>query len=391
MRIRILSVLCLSILAAFLGAGVLVPILPLYAKGLGASGTVFGVIFSSFALTLAISNPLVGKISDRIGYKPMIALGLGIHIPVALLYVIATKPYHLIIIRLAEGPLAAMVVTVAMAYVGSIAPKDKEGSYMGIFGTALFLGLGLGPLMGGYLTDAYNIRTPFYAMAALLAVSFILVLLLLPRRKGSPASYKKNDSEAAKRPIKEALRSDLMKGMLLFSLIIAIGQSGLMVFLPLMAQGKQMTTTQIGILSAVIVLMAGGLQIPFGYFANRYNKVFLLIAGVLIISVILAYIPLCSSFYFFLALSVMGGVGSAMANPAATAMLVRESKTLGIGLGFALGLYNFAFGLGMIAGPFLSGLIMDIFSLDKVFYANSAIFVLASTVIYQYTKGLKDI
>ncbi|MEA2102062.1 MAG: MFS transporter [Thermodesulfobacteriota bacterium] len=384
MNTRILITLCISIMSTMIGIGILLPILPLYAENMGASGSMIGIIFSSFAITLAIANPITGRISDRIGYKPIIILGLSLHIPVALLYVIATSPWHLVIIRLAEGVVCAMVQTAAMAYAGSIAPKDKEGSYLGTFNTFIYLGLGTGPLMGGYLAQKYSVQMPFYAMAAFLCVALLFVLIWLPAYRHTPSKQNPAEATADKPSIKGILALDAMKGLLLFAIIISLGQSGMMTFLPILVSKVEISTTQIGILSSVIMLCAGILQTPFGYLANKYDKTFMVVAGTLMVGVILAYIPLCSRFSSFLVLSIIGGTGGAIATPAAVAIVVRNTKNMG--LGFTMGIYHLCFGIGMIAGPVLSGLIMDLSNLNNVFYFSSVLFILSTMAIHHYTK-----
>lgn len=375
-------------MAAMTGVGIVLPILPLYARSLGASGTMLGIIYASLALTMAIANPIMGRLADRFGFKRMIVLGLLMHVPVALAYSYATHPYHLIAIRLVEGVLCVMVQTVAMAYVGFIAPRDQEGSFMGIFNTFLFIGLGIGPLLGGGLTDLFGIRTPFYAMAMLLAIALILVILLVPHQF---AAEKETSTAAAAgdSPLRIILGSKLMLGMLIYSLILSLGQNGLFAFLPLVTQRAQLSTTQIGILSSILLLGGALLQTPFGYLANRFNKLHLVIFGVLIIAVDLAFIPWCRGFWSFFLIGAIGGAAAALSNPAAIAMLVKGAKDLG--LGFALGLFNLAFGLGMIAGPVWAGYIMDTIGLDRVFSASAILFVLAAVTIYGFTKNLKDL
>jgi len=122
--IGIFTALCISTCAVMLGVGILMPIMPLYAMNLGASGTMVGIVMASFALTMAISNPIVGRLADKYGYKQFIVIGLIFNIPIALAYIYAKNASHLIVIRLIEGVLAAMVESVAYAYVGSIARRD---------------------------------------------------------------------------------------------------------------------------------------------------------------------------------------------------------------------------------------------------------------------------
>lgn len=389
---QVLIVLSISTMAAMMGVGVLLPILPLYAKDLGASGTMLGIIFASLALTMAVSNPIMGRLSDRFGYKRIISLGLLIHVPVALAYIIATHPHHLIAIRLVEGVLCTMVETVSMAYVGVISPKDREGSYMGIFNTFIYLGLGVGPFLGGILTDLYSIRMPFYVMAAALTLALILVVLFVPEHASRDEASPSQNPIMDGRLLPKLLGSKLMIGMMIYALILSLGQSGLFAFLPLVTQREQMNPTQIGILSSTIMLAAGLLQTPCGYLANRYNKILLVITGVLIVAVDLAFIPWCHNFWSFFILSIIGGTASAICNPAAIAMLVKGAKNLqNLGLGFALGVFNLCLGLGMIVGPVWAGYIMDAFGLDQVFIASAALFIFAACAVYYFTKDLKDL
>ncbi len=371
-----------------LGGGIIMPILPLYAQDMGASGTVIGLIVSSFALSFAIFNPIVGRLADRFGFKRLIALGLGLHVPVALCYVLATEPWHLMGIRLLEGVLAVMVETVAMAYAGHIAPKDKEASVMGIFNAAHFTGFGLGPFIGGVLTEKFSITVPFYALAGLLALSLLLVLLLVPEchEKSETGA---GDASPTLDLLKIALKSPIMKAMVIYILILTLGESGLMAFLPLITQDVGLNVAEIGILTSALMVSAGLFLIPFGFLANRYNKVVLIVTGVLVVGGVLFCVPLVSGFWPFMLLSIIGGMGTAIAHPAATAVVVRGSKDIGIG--FAMGLYNLGMGLGMIAGPVLSGLIRDYWGLDQIFYVSATIFIFNAFMIIRYTRGIKDL
>ncbi len=377
-------------MTAIMGIGILVPIFPLYLQNLGISGTKLGIIFSSFAVTFALANPIAGRISDRVGYKQVIAIGLGLHIPIALWYVIATTADQLIIIRLLEGALVAMVFSVAMAYVGAIAPKAEEALYMGIFNTFLYLGIGVGPLLGGYFTEFYNLQMPFYVMAGFLTLSFFIVVFLLPSKKAN-GIIKNKKTLGNEYSVGKILGSDLLKGMIFFGFLVALGQSGLMIALPIIAQHEHITTVQIGILASTLFICAGAFQAPFGYLAGKYNKSYFLISGVLLVGIVMAVVPLSNSFWSFFILGVLVGVGCAMGNPAASAMMVKGLKDINLGLGLGLGLFNLAIGAGFIAGPVFCGFIMDSFGIKWFFYIVAVFFIIASVVIYHFTKGIQDL
>ena len=186
MRRRIFNVLFISAFAAMLGLGIIAPLMPIYAKNLGATGIWLGIIFSGFSLTRAIFMPIIGRLSDKKGRKRFITSGLLSYSLISLLYPLAAKVYYLTGVRLIHGLASAMVVPVAMAYIGDIAEKGKEGSYMGTFNMALLLGTGAGPFLGGFINDSFGIAPVFYAMAGFTAIAFLAVSythLTLPTKR----------------------------------------------------------------------------------------------------------------------------------------------------------------------------------------------------------------
>jgi MFS family permease len=180
-RKKIFFVLFISLFSCMLGVGIIVPILPLYAETLGATGLWLGAIFAAFSLTRSISMPLIGRFSDRLGRKRFITTGLLIYTLSSLGYIYATSTVELIVIRVIQGFSSAMIIPIAMAFIADIAPLDKEGSYMGIFTIALFLGFGCGPILGGLTKDLISMEADFLIMGGLCLLALVLVLIYLPR------------------------------------------------------------------------------------------------------------------------------------------------------------------------------------------------------------------
>ncbi|MFY1645004.1 MFS transporter, partial [Methanoculleus bourgensis] len=162
---RIYNVLFISVFATMLGLGVVSPLLPIYAENLGATGIWLGIIFSAFALSRSIFMPIIGRISDRQGRKWIILIGMFAYAALSLAYLIAGSVYSLTAVRFAHGIASAMVVPIAMAYIADLSEKGKEGSHMGNFSISMFLGMGVGPLLGGFLNDAFGMPSVFYVMA----------------------------------------------------------------------------------------------------------------------------------------------------------------------------------------------------------------------------------
>ncbi|MFC1992900.1 MFS transporter [Chloroflexota bacterium] len=177
---KVFPVLALSIFSSMLGSGIIAPLLPLYAENLGATGIWIGVIFTGFSISRTIFIPIMGRLSDRNGRKPFICIGLLIYAITSLGYIWADSVLQLTFVRLIQGASAGMILPIAQAYVGDISPEREEGRWMGYFNAAFFTGFGLGPLMGGALTDHFGMTIAFSTMAGLNLLAFLIALSLLP-------------------------------------------------------------------------------------------------------------------------------------------------------------------------------------------------------------------
>ncbi len=149
MEKRIFRILFVAVFATMLGVGIIEPLMGIYSESLGANGFFVGLIFAAFAISRAIFTPIIGKLSDHRGRRNFIIAGLLAYTILSFLYVLGKDIHTLIIIRLLHGFASAMVVPVAMAYIGDISPSNQEGKYLGTFITSLFLGMAAGPLLGG--------------------------------------------------------------------------------------------------------------------------------------------------------------------------------------------------------------------------------------------------
>lgn len=379
MKKRIFSVLFISVFAAMLGLGIIAPLMPIYARSLGASGIWLGIIFSGYSLSRAIFMPIIGKLSDKRGRKKFITSGLLLYSVISLFYLLAGEVYYLTTVRLFHGLASAMVIPVAMAYIGEIAEKGKEGRYMGTFNMALLLGMGSGPFLGGILNESFGIGSVFYAMAGLTAIAFLITLIFLPdmrysgtRKMGNPISFR------------EIIKNNVMKGLLLYRVITAMGRGGIMAFLPIFASRIDITSSQVGIIISFHIFLIALLQNPFGRLADRHNKFFLVLIGSGVGALALLLTPIARNFWQLFFISSIMGFGGATSMPSAVAITVEVGQRLGMGV--SMGLFNTAMSVGMIAAPLISGVVMDIVGIKSVFFVAGVISLLGTFVFYHYIR-----
>ena len=371
---RIYNVLFISVFATMLGLGVVSPLLPIYAENLGATGIWLGIIFSAFALSRSVFMPIIGRISDRRGRKWIILIGMFAYAVFSLAYLIVDNVYSLTAVRFAHGIASAMVVPIAMAYIADLSEKGKEGSHKGNFSISMFLGLGMGPLLGGFLNDGFGMASVFYVMAALSAFATLLVAVSLPEAR--PGRFAPQSRETA--PAREIFGLPVMRGVLIFTLISALGRGGMMVFIPVFAPLVAISPSEVGIILSVNTFLMAFLQVPIGRITDKGNKVALIVIGSAVAAVALAVIPLSRSFWSLLVITAIIGVGGAMQQPSIMALTVDAGRT--IGMGTSMGAYNTTFGIGMILAPLIGGIFMDFISIDAVFYVSGAISLLATVV-----------
>lgn len=367
-----------------LSLGFIVPLLPIYARDLGATGLWVGTIFAGHSFSRLIVLPAIGKLSDKLGKKkPFIMVGMFLYILLALGYVRASCVYDLLLIRMLQGIASAMIFPTAMAYVGEMSPRDKEGSYMGKFNFSVFVGLGCGPFLGGIFKDTLGITAVFYTMAILSSISLLLVIFLLPEQKAM--SYHNTVKVISYRRL---LGYKPVQGIMIYRVVNALIAGGALCFLPLLAAKMGASSFHTGILLSTNTILAGILQRPFGRIADRRSKLFLIITGSLIASFSLFFMPFSTNYLALLCLGITMGIGSAMSMPAASAIAVIIGKKEGIGS--MMGLFTMAMSVGLVASPLISGTVMDFLNINAVFYVMGALSVLGTAISYLPLKTYKE-
>ena len=378
---RIFYVLFCSVFTAMLGLGIVGPLMPIYASKLGASGLWIGIMFSAFSVSRLFLSPIIGRISDKRGRKPIISIGLLIYFFSSLLYLKAPDVYWFTIVRFVHGAASGMVIPIAMAYIGETTKEGMEGRTMGTFNIAFFSGMGAGPFIGGVLNNFFGLNSVFYAMAFLTAVSFIITLLFLPDvRSGGYLSIPPI-------PFKTILKNNTVKALLVFRAFNAMGRGGLLAFLPIYAALKNIDSSKLGILLSVNIFLTALLQRPFGNLADKYNRFLLIIIGSLIFSAPLIFIPFASDFKSLLLISVIMGLGGAISIPAASAAMVDVGR--GEGMGVSMGLFSMAMSVGLIFAPLVLGLSIDVLGLNAAFYVAGALGVIGVLIFYFFSFGHK--
>jgi len=377
---RVFPILAISIFCCMLGSGIVVPLLPLYAESLGASGFWLGVIFAGFPISRALVTPVFGRLSDRSGRKPFISVGLLLYAVISLGFIWANTIPQLVLVRLLHGVAGGMILPIAQAYVGDISPEGEEGKWMGYANAAFFSGFGFGPLMGGVLTEHFGMDIAFFTMGGLSLLAFFIAVFFLPE-----ISHRKL-AASPHLSFKEMSKSGVMNGLFSFRLMQTLGRAAFFTFLPIFAAlGLGLSPALIGVLLATNILLVSLLGIPSGRIADRFSRRFLIVLGCLVSFAYLVLIPLAHDFWQLLLLCILGGLGGAISLPAASALVVEEGRKFGMGSTIAV--FSTAFSIGMAIGPILSGAIADFANINSVFYFGATMSFAGAILFIWFTRS----
>jgi MFS family permease len=369
---NIFGILFFSMFGTVTGVGIVVPLLPIYAHDLGASGMYIGLIFGAFSISRTFLLPYFGRQSDKKGRKPFIVAGLFAYTVVSLAFMLSNSVESLIALRFLQGIASAMIMPAVQAYVGDITPDGREGFTMGLFNMSMFLGLSIGPLIGGIIRDRFSLDTSFASMGFLTFLGFMLSFFLLPPTKSERVVSRGIEPLAWK----WVLQDKEMAGLFFFRLAYAACIGVIWSFLPVLADLEfSLSSSSIGILVTIGVFSSGLLHVPMGFMADRMNRKMMVVAGGLIITYAIFSFDWADSFGDLLSASILFGLGGGVAMPALMALAVLKGSEID-GMGSVMGILAMAHSLGMLAGSLLAGLMMDVSRLRNAFPAGAVMMIL---------------
>lgn len=346
------------------GNSLVIPFLPLYVKQFGVSEFGAGLLFSVHAATRILILPFIGRLSDRWERKRFLLVGVLFYTLASVAYLPAGNISAFILIMVVHGMATAVVHPVAMAYVGDLAPKGQEGAYSGYINTALLGGIAGGPLLGGAIKDLFHMQANFFAMGGLSFAALVLMACWLPGMRSG-----RTPTRSAASSLWGLLACRPIAGVACFRFGYALTNALTWVFLPLLAAHLlPLSTTQIGVLISVNVMVSTLLQAPCGRLADRMSKAHLIGAGGLVSALALAAIPWSSEFWHLLVLNLLVGVAYGLAFPSHVALAMEHAGHYGMGT--VMSLLMMAHGVGMMIGPVLFGILANHFGLGSAFWGG---------------------
>lgn len=401
MRKGPLFVLLLTVFIDLLGFGIVVPLLAYYAQDFGASGRTVGAILGLYSLMQFFFSPFWGRLSDRIGRRPVLMISLAGNFAGYALFAVADSLLLLMVSRVVAGVAAASIGT-AQAYVADSTTPANRAKGMGLIGAAFGVGFILGPPIGGLLAalgTRYGLQPnllPGLFAAALSLTAFSVAFFVLKESKPAglvprsgplphfdPATWRR----IAALPPLAAIYGCLALVILAFS--------GMEPLVTMHAADRFGFTAMdlgkfFGFMGLIVAIIQGGV---IGRITRRFGEARTALFGTISLAVGLALIPPVHEARLLYGVAFLLAVGQGLCYPALTSLVSRLAPPDQIGT--LLGVSSSLGSLARVLGPLLAGWLYDLRGAEGGFWGEALVVVaaamLAVHIAARVARGLRTV
>ena len=375
-RKKELFVLVLVMFLVMVGFGIIIPVLPFFAKELGASPVQLGWLMAVYSIMQFLFSPFWGKVSDRIGRKPVILIGIsGLAISFFMM-ANATALWMLFAARIFGGLLSSANMPTVTSYVADITTPENRSKGMGLIGAAVGMGFIFGPAIGGIFSKI-SLNFPFYISGCFSLVTIVLVIFILKE------PLRQKEIQGTPHPKSESRWAAFTgKNQLLFILqfFVSLSLAGLESTFPYFAEKQAgLDTEKVGYIFVIMglcgAIVQGGLMGPL---TKKFGEGKVIQGGIIVSALGFGLLLLTTNFATAAIFITIFGLGNGVIRPSVSSLVTKQATK---GHGAVTGLLSSFDSLGRIIGPPLGGWL---FSQGAGFpYISGIILSVIALCIYQ--------
>ncbi|TYS15504.1 MFS transporter [Rossellomorea vietnamensis] len=385
-----LALLSFNLFIIMVGIGLVIPILPFYVEKFNANAQVLGALVAVFAFMQFLFAPVWGRLSDRVGRKPLITIGLIGFAIAEFVFAFASGLWMLFVSRILAGIFGSALMPTAMAYVSDVTEPEKRGQGMGILGAAMGMGIVIGPGIGGWLAE-YDLSYPFLFAGIAASIAAVVSILILPESytKEMRAQEEPEEKENQFILMKKALGSPV-GFLLVLVFIMSFGLANFQAIFSYYALERYGYGPQeVGFIILVIGLIGTVVQgFGVGKMTQWLGDQKVVTISLLISAFGFVIMTLAPNMVWVLITTAVFFVGNSMLRPSLNSLI---SKLAGKRQGMVMGLNNSFLSLGNVAGPLIAGTLFEWnIHIPYLFGAVIMIIGLISTKVWIAKKGKAD-
>ncbi|MFC1868575.1 MFS transporter [Thermodesulfobacteriota bacterium] len=369
MQSNILLVLILYAMN-FIRFGMVFPLVPLLAHDLGTSPAMIGVVVGAFGiLSLFLSVP-IGGLTDRVGIKRVLALGVLCNITSTLLLINANHVLILTASQVVGGLGFQLHIVSGQTFTASIDSPFRRESGFGYLSFSAALGLSLGPVLGGVIATHFGYHGAFLTVLLVSILGLMIIGFREPRRSYVPGRY---DLRRDLRHAAILLSNSRMRAVLAFTFVVLFSISLRISFLPVFLH-RRSSEAVVGLLLSIFAGTSTLIRLFVGRLLQSFTRRAIIGFSLLTIALGVGLIPMLSSLLTVALALCSFGMGFGLIPPLSM-MMVADLTDPGHS-GLSMGIRFMVLTLANILGPILLGVLVEGFGLQSAFYV-SALFVIA--------------
>jgi MFS transporter, DHA1 family, tetracycline resistance protein len=368
-----MAILFLIVFIDLVGFGVVIPLLPYYALRFDASPWQVTLLMAAYSLAQFIAAPLLGRLSDRVGRRPVLLVSLVCSAASYVWLAFAPALWMLFAARLFAGAGAGNIAT-AQAYIADVTPPEKRAKGMGMIGAAFGLGFTVGPAIGGLLAGANpataDLARPALLAAGLSALAFAVALLRL--KESRPPEARKAEARPGRIAVAKSAFERPVLGLLILLFFVTVSAfAGMETTFALWANssfgwGPEQVGWIFFYVGIVLAALQGG---AIGRLSRRFGEARLVTAGAFIIGIGLLGLGFAGSLWAVLVVTGLLAIGMGLLNPSVTSLVSRLAGS--DERGGVMGVSQSASSLARILGPAVAGAVFTVWGRNAPYYLGA--------------------
>ncbi|WP_343043542.1 MFS transporter [Sphingobacterium shayense] len=375
------ALLCLSSLLFSTSFNMIIPELPNHLSQMGGAEHK-GLIIALFTLTAGISRPFSGKLTDKWGRVPVMAVGSVVCFFCGFLYPAVSSVAGFFLLRLIHGFSTGFKPTATSAYIADIIPSNRWGEALGMHGLCFSIGGAIGPAIGSYIATAFGINPLFYSSSVFALLSILIVMNMKETLKvKAPFSV----------DMLRVQRSEILEWRVLPAAIVTLlSYTGYGVILTLIPDwSDHLGIENKGVFFSAYTISSIAIRFVSGKVADRYGRIRVMYAGTFTVAVAILIIGFGDTVNGLILGAVIYGIGTGILSPAVNAWTIDLSLPQHRGRAMATMYIALEAGIGM--GALAAGYVYadDIARIPGIFITNSVIIILAFFYVLYWNQRKK--
>lgn len=386
---RVVLIAAVCVFSTQFGVTVIAPLLGEWVRSPDIPNPFFvsGLIIATFALVSLCLNIPSGIISDIVGRKPLIVIGLLLYAVAAVLFPFSGNTYDWIFVRALQGAGAGLFFPAIAALLADVTSHEERGHALSVYNIGLGVGLAAGPISGGFLFDRYGMFMPFLFCAAFALLSAVLVLLFVREPKRGLRVPEMKDKRKGL-----SLSVDGKRALIVCCIVIFFGMGVASMtsatFAPFAIDNFEIAEDLIGTILTVMFVVFVLLQVGFNRLMKRVGEFKLAILGLLLCVCGLLVLGFATSVLELFITGVFLGAGLGAIS---LGTLTLASNAAGKGQeGKVMGIYYTTFYASMGTIPIVCGALSDIFSVRLLFLGYAGLLFVLMFVVWLAGGSLRE-